>query len=449
MTTTAPNTSRIASIAARRADFPYSVMCRSMFSITTIASSTTMPVASTMPNSVSVLIEKSNSLMNAKVPISETGMVTAGNHRAAPVLEEQEHHDDHEDDGLAERLQHLDDRLADDADVVEGQQPLEPGRKARIRDPAIVSITPLVDVERVGRRQQRDAHPSRFELEEAQVGGVLLGAELDPAHVLDAHERASLAGLHDDVLEFIDLGEPSDRAHAHREHLAGLGGLVAERAGRHLHVLLAQRVQHVAGCQASGRELAGIQPQPHRVAPLAEDDHVAHARHALEGIADVQIEVVADVQVAVAVVPAEEADPAHEPGGHLGHGDSVGTDVGRHPPEGGVDAVLHVDGGQVVIARDVEGDRDGGDPRVGGRGGHVGHALDAVDHLLERRRDRALHRLRVGAGVEGRDRDGRRRELGIPRNRQRGDGDGAGENDQQRADRREDGPLDEHIREHG
>ena len=78
MTTTAPNTSRIASIAARRADFPYSVLCRSMFSITTIASSTTMPVASTMPNSVSVLIEKSNSLMNAKVPMSETGMVTAG-----------------------------------------------------------------------------------------------------------------------------------------------------------------------------------------------------------------------------------------------------------------------------------------------------------------------------------------------------------------------------------
>ena len=53
-------------------------MWRSMFSITTMASSTTMPVASTMPKSVSVLIEKSNSLMNANVPISETGIVIAG-----------------------------------------------------------------------------------------------------------------------------------------------------------------------------------------------------------------------------------------------------------------------------------------------------------------------------------------------------------------------------------
>ena len=78
MTTTAPKTSRIASIEARRADFPYSLMCRSMFSITTMASSTTMPVARTMPKSVRVLIEKSKTLMNANVPTSETGMVIVG-----------------------------------------------------------------------------------------------------------------------------------------------------------------------------------------------------------------------------------------------------------------------------------------------------------------------------------------------------------------------------------
>ena len=49
-----------------------------MFSITTIASSTTMPVARMMPKSVSVLIEKPISLTNANVPISDTGMVIAG-----------------------------------------------------------------------------------------------------------------------------------------------------------------------------------------------------------------------------------------------------------------------------------------------------------------------------------------------------------------------------------
>ena len=53
-------------------------MWRCTFSMTTMASSTTRPVASVMPNSVSELMEKPKILMKAKVPISETGMVTAG-----------------------------------------------------------------------------------------------------------------------------------------------------------------------------------------------------------------------------------------------------------------------------------------------------------------------------------------------------------------------------------
>ena len=52
-----PVTSRIALIAASRGRSFSSRMMRSTFSSTTIASSTTMPIASTMPNSVSVLIE--------------------------------------------------------------------------------------------------------------------------------------------------------------------------------------------------------------------------------------------------------------------------------------------------------------------------------------------------------------------------------------------------------
>ena len=53
-------------------------MMRSTFSSTTIASSTTMPIASTMPNSVSVLIENPNASMAASVPISDTGTASIG-----------------------------------------------------------------------------------------------------------------------------------------------------------------------------------------------------------------------------------------------------------------------------------------------------------------------------------------------------------------------------------
>ena len=43
-----------------------------------MASSTTMPIASTMPKSVSVLMENPQAYMPAKVPISDTGTVSIG-----------------------------------------------------------------------------------------------------------------------------------------------------------------------------------------------------------------------------------------------------------------------------------------------------------------------------------------------------------------------------------
>src|ERR1700678_4823474 len=55
-----------------------SLICRCTFSITSMASSTTRPVASVMPNIVNELIEKPKILMKANVPISETGIVIAG-----------------------------------------------------------------------------------------------------------------------------------------------------------------------------------------------------------------------------------------------------------------------------------------------------------------------------------------------------------------------------------
>src|SRR3954468_24530747 len=53
-------------------------MFRSTFSTTTMASSTTMPIASTRPNSDSVLIEKPNISITANVPTTDTGTASSG-----------------------------------------------------------------------------------------------------------------------------------------------------------------------------------------------------------------------------------------------------------------------------------------------------------------------------------------------------------------------------------
>ena len=53
-------------------------MMRSTFSITTMASSTTMPIASTSPNSVSTLMVKPSARRPRKVPMTLTGTASMG-----------------------------------------------------------------------------------------------------------------------------------------------------------------------------------------------------------------------------------------------------------------------------------------------------------------------------------------------------------------------------------
>ncbi len=73
----APPTSSMLRIAASRGVSP-SAMPRSTFSTTTIASSTTMPTASTSPNSVRLFSVKPNVAMKKNVPISDTGIAMIG-----------------------------------------------------------------------------------------------------------------------------------------------------------------------------------------------------------------------------------------------------------------------------------------------------------------------------------------------------------------------------------
>ncbi|MNS73167.1 hypothetical protein D3C72_1065990 [compost metagenome] len=78
MATTGPLTSSMARLAASFGGSLNSTMLRSTFSITTIASSTTMPMASTIPNKVSMLTEKPNMLMPTKAPMIDTGTARIG-----------------------------------------------------------------------------------------------------------------------------------------------------------------------------------------------------------------------------------------------------------------------------------------------------------------------------------------------------------------------------------
>ena len=72
-----PVTSLIATRVASSGDKPFSIL-RSTFSTTTIASSTTIPMANTKPNNDKVLIETPNHCITANVPMSEIGTAISG-----------------------------------------------------------------------------------------------------------------------------------------------------------------------------------------------------------------------------------------------------------------------------------------------------------------------------------------------------------------------------------
>ena len=77
MAMTGPLTSSMPLSAASFGVNPCSMWC-STISTTTIASSTTNPMASTRPKRESVLMENPNSGKRAKVPISDTGTANSG-----------------------------------------------------------------------------------------------------------------------------------------------------------------------------------------------------------------------------------------------------------------------------------------------------------------------------------------------------------------------------------
>ena len=87
---------------------------RSTFSTTTIASSTTMPMASTSPNSDRLLSEYPAIASTAKVPTSEIGIARTGMIEAPRLLQENDDHQHDQHDRLEQGVQDRVDRLRDE-----------------------------------------------------------------------------------------------------------------------------------------------------------------------------------------------------------------------------------------------------------------------------------------------------------------------------------------------
>ena len=202
-----------------------------MFSMTTIASSTTRPVASVSPKSVSVLIEKSNSFTNAKVPMSETGSVSAVMSTLRQPCRNR-------------KITRITRAIASASVVITSSIDARTASVVSVAGPVLEARREVPSPGDPSRRKRASRTssalavgswkmpmPTRGLAAEAQELAVVLGAELGCGHVADAHDLAVGAALNHDVVELLGLDRVV-RGRARRSDTVCPGATAAGRPGR-------------------------------------------------------------------------------------------------------------------------------------------------------------------------------------------------------------------------
>src|SRR5680860_907501 len=317
--TSAAPTSSMVLRAASRGVMPCSRF-RSIFSTTTMASSTTMPIASTSPNNDRLFSEKPNAYIAAKVPIRDTGDGDDGNDRRAPALQEQDNDEDDQQHRLEQgvinrrdRLLHKFGRVVDDFII---QAPRKVPRQAGHGGLDLVDCLDRV----AARALVRHDGNGGFAIEIA-VGKVILRAQLDAGHVADSGKAPAAPAFYDHLLELLHAGEAALRVGGHLKGVIGNHRLLPKRPGGNLHVLLAQGGYDVAGGQIQRRETLGIQPHAHAVLARAEHDDFAHSLDTRQHVLNLLYGIVAHVELIEGIIRRPQMHHYHEIGRAFDGGD--------------------------------------------------------------------------------------------------------------------------------
>ena len=370
-----------------------------------------------------------------------------GRHQhGAPVLQEDQDHDQHQHRGFDQRAVHLIDRRVDEFRGVERDLVRDALRK-RLGEGRHLGVDQLLDLQRVRARRLENTERSRRLPVLGKDLAVGLRAELDLADVLDPDQLATgpLAGLDHDILVLLDLAQPSGDVDGVLEILSRRHRRDADLARGHLLALRPQRGDHILRRQSEPVELVRVHPHPHRILSGAEHGDVADPRHPRQLVAQTDGAVIGEKQTVAALVRRRQRDEHQDRGGFFLDRDALGLHRVRQLRQRAGDAVLHQHLREIQVGADLEGHDQiiGAVRRAGGL--HVQHVLDAVDLLLDRQRHGVDNNARTRARIDGRHLHRRRRDVRILRDRQIDQRDQADHDHQDRDHVGEDGALDEEF----
>ena len=145
----------------------------------TMASSTTMPIASTMPNSVDRLTVKPSAAIAGERADDGDRHCRRRHQRGAEVLQEYQDDDQHQNPGLVQRLVDLVDRVLDESRRVVGDGITAGPPGSGCDSVAIVSRDLLADLQRVGLRRLIDGDAGGRLAVQLEILRIGLRAEFD------------------------------------------------------------------------------------------------------------------------------------------------------------------------------------------------------------------------------------------------------------------------------
>ena len=249
-----------------------------------------------------------------------------------------------------------------------------------------------------------DADADRVAAIAAEDGAIFLSAEFHARDVAEADDNAVLALGDHELGEFLRCTERALDAGREDQVLRG------QRACRRLDVFGPHGAFDVADGEAARGDGAAIKPHAHGRRALAADLDTGDAVDGGEAVDQIAFGIVGQFKRGALV--AHQLQPQHDLFGRVSllHVWRIG--FFRQLAEHAADAVAHVVGGRVHVARDVELDGDGR-LAVLARRVDEANAFDAGDAVLDHLGDAGLDHVGGGAGIGRADRDDRRVDVRI------------------------------------
>ena len=366
------------------------------------------------------------------------------NDRRPPGLQEQDHHQHHQNQRFEQGVNHRLDGAANKDRRVINDAEVHALREVLLQ---LGHLGPnfIGNIDGVGTRtlENRDRHRRLIVQQGAQ--GVLAGAQFNPGNVLETGDFTVIASANDDVLELF-FGHQTALGIDRQLEAGGIRGRgCTQGAGSHLTVLLADRVDHIGGRQIARSGLVRIEPHPQRVIAHAEQLHVANPAEAGQFILDVEDGVVGQVQHVVALVRRGQVHNHGQVGRSLVHRDPDACHFFGKLGLGTGHTVLHLHLSVVQVGTQGKGDGQGDLAVSGGLRRHVEHVLDTGNRLFQRRGDGFTYHFGVGPGEVGPYHNGRRHHFGVFTDGQLEQRNAARNQDQQGKHGGENRPLNEEL----